>query len=219
MATGSEILAVAAREIGYHEGKGKHNKYGEWYGMDCVPWCVEFVDWVYAQADVHGPKLGLKKNEGGTASCGELLNWYKKNQPDCISDHGVPGCPVIFDFPNTKYATDHIGIFVKLDGKRIVTIDGNTSADNNSNGGWVQQRRRNLSYANPVYIIPRELEEDVKRYQTLDEIKAEAPWAAPTIQKLMKAGALNGDGNGLDLSYDMLREFVVNDRMGVYGRG
>ncbi|MBR1897231.1 MAG: C39 family peptidase [Pyramidobacter sp.] len=62
----------------------------------------------------------------------------------------------------------------------------------------------------------REDEDDMKRYQTLDEIKKEAPWAHDTIQKLCAARALSGDGTGLDLSYDMLRQFVANDRMGLY---
>ena len=59
-------------------------------------------------------------------------------------------------------------------------------------------------------------EDDMKRYQTLDEIKKEAPWASDTIEKLCAARALSGDGTGLDLSYDMLRQFVANDRMGLY---
>ena len=150
--TSEEIIAVAGREIGYHEGKGKHNKYGEWYGMDGVAWCMEFVQWVYHKA---GMDLPYK-----TASCGDLLNWYKRNQPDCIGKEPIPGTIVIFDFPGTPYSTDHTGLFVKIDGCYLVTIDGNTTNENagsDANGGWVQQRRRKLSYANPIYITPRGL--------------------------------------------------------------
>ena len=44
-------------------------------------------------------------------------------------------------------------------------------------------------------------------------------YAKPTIKKLMDKGALKGDENGcLNLSEDMIREFVVNDRMGVYDK-
>ena len=207
MVTGEEILAVASREIGYHEGKGKHNKYGEWFGMDGVAWCMEFVQWVYHET---GLDLPLK-----TPSCGALLRWYKRNQPECITAYPIEGCVTIFDFPGTGSTTDHTGIFVRKTHDTITSIDGNTSNLSEGNGGWVQQRTRKLSYANQIYIIPRGLVE-MKRYQTLEEIEREAKWAYPTIKKLVDTHALGGTGSGLDLSEDMIREFVVNDRMGCY---
>ncbi len=218
MATGKEIISVAAGEIGYHEGKSKDNKYGKWFGLNNVAWCMEFVGWVYNQCGIRGPKLGLTYEEGGTPSCGALLQWYKKNQPDCIAKYPIPGCVVIFDFPKTKYSTDHTGIFVEKTLTTITTIDGNTTnnSGSDSNGGWVERRTRKLSYANPVYIVPHELEAEMKRYQTIEEINAECPWATATVQKLMKKSLLNGDGKGLDLTRDMLRLLVINDRAGIY---
>lgn len=59
-------------------------------------------------------------------------------------------------------------------------------------------------------------EETVKRYQTLEEIQTEEPWAADTVRKLIERGALRGDGVGLDLSADMLRLLVIHDRVGLY---
>lgn len=63
-----------------------------------------------------------------------------------------------------------------------------------------------------------EEDEDVKRYQTLDEILEHAKWAYPTIKKLVERKVLGGTGSGLDVSEDMLRTFVVNDRAGLYDR-
>ena len=83
----------------------------------------------------------------------------------------------------------------------------------------MQRRTRSLSYANPTYIVPRELvsgEEKEKRWQTLEEIRAGAPWAAETVRKLTAMGALNGTGDGLDLSGDMLRILVIADRAGAF---
>lgn len=220
---GERVLAAAARDIGYREGSGKANKFGAWYGMNNVAWCMQAVQYWYAQA---GLTLPYK-----TASCGALLRWYQQNQPECVVKDPVPGCIVIFDFPGTAYTTDHTGIFVKLDGGKITTIDGNTSNGSDANGGWVQQRTRALSCASPAYIVPRELktdneeDEDMERYNTMEEIRAGAPWAAETVKKLVESGALKGnagsfdeDGfpDGLDLSADLLRGFVVNDRMGLY---
>ncbi|MBE7005032.1 MAG: CHAP domain-containing protein [Ruminococcaceae bacterium] len=212
MTRGELILQTASKEIGYHEDKGKRNKYGAWYGLDGEPWCMEFVQWVYHEAGFDLPF--------STASCGALLRWYREHQPECVTDRPVRGCIVIFDFPGTAYRTDHTGLFVSCDGFKLTTIDGNTSGGNDANGGWVQKRHRTLGYANPVYIVPRELngkEDDMKRYHTLEEIRLDAPWAAETVAKLVERGALNGTDDGLDLSTDMLREFVVNDRMGIYG--
>lgn len=42
-------------------------------------------------------------------------------------------------------------------------------------------------------------------------------WAHETIEKLVKKGFLQGNGNGLNLSNDMLRTLVILDRTGVFG--
>lgn len=223
MSTSADILRTAAREIGtYEDPAGSNNvRYNTWYYGQPVSgsqyaWCMVFVQWVYAQS---GSALPFR-----TASCGSLLRWYRDSQPECIVDKPVPGCIVIFDFPSTGSTTDHTGIFVRIEGDRIITIDGNTDEDH---GGGVQQRQRKLSDCNPTYIVPRELREDhrAERYDNMTEIEASLPWAVPTIQKLIECGALTGksgwyDGDGwptgLDLSEDMIRAFVVSDRAGAY---
>jgi len=53
----------------------------------------------------------------------------------------------------------------------------------------------------------------MERFNTIESLPE---WAKPTIQKMHDKGLLNGDGAGLDLSLDMLRIFVVNDRAGLY---
>ena len=58
-------------------------------------------------------------------------------------------------------------------------------------------------------------EDDVKRYNTLAEIKAElGEWAYDYIKKLVDAGHLKGDEYGnLKLSEDMIRLLVILDRI------
>ena len=52
-------------------------------------------------------------------------------------------------------------------------------------------------------------------YNFIDDNMPE--WARPTIKKLVDKGWLKGNDNGeLELSDDMLRIFVVNDRAGMY---
>ncbi len=57
----------------------------------------------------------------------------------------------------------------------------------------------------------REVEE--VRYDNVEDMPE---WAQPTIQKLIDKGILRGTGEGLDLSLDMIRIFVINDNAGVY---
>jgi len=58
--------------------------------------------------------------------------------------------------------------------------------------------------------------EEVKevRFNTIAELP---DWARPTIQKLINQGALQDTGTGFNLSEDMIRIFVINDRLGLYG--
>lgn len=58
-------------------------------------------------------------------------------------------------------------------------------------------------------------EETEMRYNTVEECPS---WAQATIQKLIKKGYLNGNGEGLDLSADMIRLLVIQDRAGVFGK-
>ena len=51
-------------------------------------------------------------------------------------------------------------------------------------------------------------------YDTVDECPA---WAKPTVQKLIDRGALKGEEDGLALTWELMRQLVINDRMGVYG--
>lgn len=51
-------------------------------------------------------------------------------------------------------------------------------------------------------------------YNYIDENMPE--WARPTIQKLVEKGYLKGDEKGLNLTNDLLRMLVINDRAGMY---
>ena len=101
---------------------------------------------------------------------------------------------------------------------RVRILDPASTADARVNGDpdaffaqakyfwWVDARDHNR----------QDEEETMERYDTLEEIAAAAPWAEATVRKLIARGALDGTGAGLDLSADLLRAFVVNDRMGLY---
>ena len=60
-------------------------------------------------------------------------------------------------------------------------------------------------------------EGDEMRYNSLAEVPS---WGQATIKKLMSKGIVKGNddtGNSLDLSLDMIRILVMNDKAGLYG--
>ena len=48
-----------------------------------------------------------------------------------------------------------------------------------------------------------------QKFDTLDEVPE---WAKDAVQRRMDLGILNGTGKGLGLSFDLLRQFVLQDR-------
>ena len=84
MATVRELLDIARGELGYKETPANSNrtKYGAWYGLDGQPWCVMFVEWVFAQA---GVKLPIE-----TASCTILMN-AAKSAGNWVTSNYQPG--------------------------------------------------------------------------------------------------------------------------------
>lgn len=143
------ITEIAAAEIGYNETPKNSNKtkYGTWFGFDGVAWCGIFVSWVYAQAGKALGNIGFKK---GFAGCQTAVAHFKSTGQ--ITTTPVEGDIVFFDWNNDgRY--DHTGIFVKnIDGKYFESIEGNTSLQNQSNGGQVMKRTRPYTTAIFVHV-------------------------------------------------------------------
>ena len=210
MATVSELLELARRQIGVKECPPNSNnvRYNTWYyGREvsgaAYPWCMVFVQWVFDQASVKLPTR--------TASCGALMR--AAQAAGCWVTKGYqPGDVVIYDFPGGA-ATDHCGIVESVDGTYISAIEGNTSSSNDADGGAVERRTRRLSLIAGAVRPTFDEEVEEMRYNTV----AECPdWARETVQKLIDKGYLGGDGQSLDLSRDMVRILVIQDRAGSF---
>ncbi len=147
------ILKVAAAEIGYKEGAGNRTKFGKWYGMDGNPWCMMFVSWCAAQAEIGAdiiPKL---------AYVPYCVDFFKRKSRYRARGHiPQPGDIVFFG------TSSHVGIVERVDGVTVYTIEGNTAAGgNNSNGDGVYRRQRTLSNSWIMgYGVPAYEEEDVE---------------------------------------------------------
>jgi len=93
-----------------------------------------------------------------------------------------------------------------------ISVDMNSCDDLEAAGLWLPEKAE-------------EPETEPKRYNTVAEIEAAAPWAVATIYKLIANGCIQGKGSAydadgnpadMDLSMDMIRVFVIHDRAGLY---
>ena len=214
MATAKEILAVARGELGYREDPPGSNltKYGKWFGLNGNPWCMMFIQWVFAQA---GVELPVK-----TASCGTFMRAAQAAGRGVTSNY-QPGDVVIYDFPGGG-VTDHCGIVVTPLTTGVRTIEGNTGVGNDSNGGEVMERTRPANWIVGAYRPNYDEEDNVVRYTYLKDVPEKF---RPTIEKLMDAGIIQGDGsdhtgNGdvINLTHEQVRTLVFVYRGGGFDR-
>ena len=210
MSQREEIIAIAKGQVGYKEYANNNNIFGVWYGMNNQPWCDIFVSWCANEAKLQDI---VPKN----AYVPDRMAYYKKL--NAFYKRGTytpkPGDLVLFDF-NLNGTPDHIGFVYEAKGSTLTTIEGNTTKNGeSSNGDGVYKKSRNINSSTILgYCVPAyEEEEDVMRYQKISEIPS---WGKATVDKLIKMGVIQGNTKGLDLSEDMLRVLVYNDRAGLY---
>lgn len=159
MTTPSDVLTIATRHLGYKEvAPGiNQNKFGDWYGMNFQPWCAMFVSYCFYNARLPLPATTPK----GFAYCPYGVQWFKRqNRFDKTPKFG----DVVFYDWRGDGVSDHVGIVEKvLSGNQIVAIEGNTSDANDSDGGGVMRRTRNMNtvqgFGHPAYnavaTVPR----------------------------------------------------------------
>ena len=139
-----KIVDTAAAEVGTKENPPDSNmtKFGAWYGENGVKWCAIFVSWVYAHA---GCPLGYIDSPNGYASCQDGYEHWKKTGE--LTKTPEMGDIVLYDWDWDGHC-DHTGIFNKWiqEGVTFESYEGNTSAGNNSNGGEVMLRTRNVKF-------------------------------------------------------------------------
>lgn len=181
MGTVKDLLNIAVGELGVTEAPSGSNKvkYGAWYGLNGYAWCVMFVQWCFAQAVV---TLPVK-----TSSCTVLMN-YAKKAGMWITGGYQPGDVVIYDWGGDK-VPDHCGIVESVSGSSVTAIEGNTAVGNDSNGGEVMRRVRQVSSilgaVRPVYE---------KEETTMDNTPSAAHKEG--VEWAVKNGILTGNAAG-----------------------
>ena len=137
--TAAKIVEIAKKEVGYKEGTNNDTKYGKWFGMNHVPWCMEFVMWVIDQA-------GEGKKVTKTAGCEFFEAWAKRNDLIVATNLVQEGDILLFDFKKEGKSV-HTGIALGYNKNThlIDTVEGNTAGDNigsQANGDGVYFKHR-----------------------------------------------------------------------------
>lgn len=134
MPTAAEFVAVANSQVGYTEYPPNSNqtKYCDWYGVT-GPWCDMFVSWCAAE-------IGAGDAVGCDCYCPRHVAWFKSiGRWRDASYEPQPG-DVIFFGSNGEAV--HVGIVRGYADGLVYTIEGNTSAPSDDNGGAVMLRVR-----------------------------------------------------------------------------
>jgi hypothetical protein len=157
------VLDIAEAENGAIESPANSNKtkYGEWYGLNGVPWCAIFISWVFDKA---GHPLGHIDSNRGFQYCPSAYNHWKAH--NCFTESPQPADIVVFDW-NGDGVCDHTGIFVKWvePGKTFQSWEGNTALGNDSNGGRVMLRTRHAASVK-AFINPAVFSNDLFQPQS-----------------------------------------------------
>jgi len=145
-------LERAVTQLGIKESPPNSNqcKYTQWYGM-VGPWCAMFTSWCY---DLENDSPSFLK--GSYYAYVPYIVGDARSHVRGLSVTGdpLPGDLVCYDW-GWDGEFDHVGLFeawASGSGSTFTAIEGNTSLDNNSNGGEVMRRTRRVPDQNTVFV-------------------------------------------------------------------
>lgn len=148
MATRSEVLTVAASQLGVTEDPPGSNHVRYWPELGLPQgsangwaWCAAFVTWVLLQVG-----FDLRKLVSWPYQCQRIMLWAQATGRWKTTDP-QPGDLVIYCWTGSGYAA-HIGFHEQVVDGLYQAIEGNTSSSNagsQSNGGGVFRRLRSRS--------------------------------------------------------------------------
>ena len=187
------MIELARADLGYTESPPNSNrtKYGEWYGVNGVPWCVIALWYWFDRA---GERMAFFGG-GKTASCSILLRWYREQGLTVPVEDVREGDIVLLNF-HGKSDPEHCGLVVEARGRNayLQTIEGNTTPGigmegSQDNGGCVAEKLR--SYSQIVAVCrPQYQPEPV----TVDDITGR--WSEEDIRWCMEHNILKGYPDG-----------------------
>lgn len=146
-------LTLAKTQVGTKEEPAGSNrgpqvdKYESVTGAVGEPWCASFVQWCFKTVGMPQPFLSKSAYVPYILSEAKKLGW--------LVSVPAAGDLVCFDWEHDGVA-DHIGfVRTKVDKfGNFTTVEGNTADGNNSNGGEVMVRTRNVSEVAGFIRVP-----------------------------------------------------------------
>lgn len=141
---GEKALRIGREFIGTKENPPNSNRvmFSDWYGV-IGPWCMMFVSYCFVKAGSKAFKRGER-----WAYCPFAVDDARSQR------YGTTIVPrgqertgdVVFFSWNRDGVAVHVGILVSVNNNgTIVTLEGNTSVSNDSDGGEVQIRTRDIA--------------------------------------------------------------------------
>lgn len=145
---GRKALAEAIKHLGVVETPVNQTEFGEWFGLDGVPWSNIFVSYCFRIGANYTLCSGFQGDGVHPRGCAYVPTteawlratglWVGRTTPRA-------GDIAIFNWDG-RGAPEHIGIVEKALGNgKFQSLEGNTSLVNDSNGGVVMRRTRLLS--------------------------------------------------------------------------
>jgi hypothetical protein len=227
-------------------GSANYTKYARdyaawgWGNYQAQPWCDVFVSWCFRKAGLDDLAAGHN------SYCPSHVNWFKNklrwyaSKPqagDVIFYKDSSGVACHVGIVEKVEGGNVHTIEGNTSGAAGVVADGGQVARKS----YALDYARILGYGRPDYgkdddgLMSKEYDELKGKIDALTDkidklserldaastqynyIDENMPaWARPTIQKLVNKGLLKGDEYGLGLTASDLKQFVINDRAGLY---
>jgi hypothetical protein len=151
-------LEGAIRHIGTKESPrgSNHTAYGEWYGVDYQPWCAIFVTYCFVIEAGGSPSFERGSQYAYVPYV--VRDAHNNRNGLSVTKDPIPGDAVCFDWQR-DVTFDHIGIFEKWIDKSagiFQSVEGNTGANDFSNGGQVMRAQRNVRGYDTVFVRVQE---------------------------------------------------------------
>ena len=230
----ADVLAIALSQLGYHEGDSDADmgglndsgvkdfvEYNVLYGKvdnqqgngvsHGYSWCASFVNWCLRQARV--------STEASAASEISCRRWLAKCKGAGIYREKKGYIPqagdlIFFKDEGSEVTATHIGIVLSSDGKRVYTVEGNTSdgSEFSRDGNYVACKKYSLNsdyivgYASPTY----ERNADVPYVDCLGRSFGEGTLIATETISAYQSKDMSGEATQIE-------NFTVFTVEGIYG--
>lgn len=177
-------------------------------------WCDVFVDWCFVRTFGRelGQKLLCQPNKSLGAGTKYSMDYYKARKQFFMTPQ--PADQIFF---GTATVTSHTGLVMAVKDGYVHTIEGNAGSPSAVRSCKYSLRYAKIKgYGRPDWsLVPDDKKEDdemVVIYEKLEDVPSHY---RPTVDKLVKKGALKGTGDGaLNVSEDFCRTMTVLDRLG-----